>query len=146
MGFYFLVSLTGFVVYLAFQGQVVYSVLPALALPIVALFLLISSISMVLSLIDVYNRDLRMVLGNILTVWFFLVPIVYRPGMTPGPLRFLRSIDPMNMIVGQFRDILHFGQLSRPIHAALMLVVCSGLFVVCRTGFRRLSRDLAKDI
>jgi ABC-type polysaccharide/polyol phosphate export permease len=146
MGMYFLVTLLGFVVFLAVRHHLVYWVLPALVLPLVALFLLVSSISMVLALVDVYNRDLRQVLGNLLTVWFFLVPIVYRPGMAPKPVRFLRSVDPMNMIVGQFRDVLHFGQLSRPLHAALMLVVCTALFFGCRVVFRRLSRELAKDI
>lgn len=146
VGLYFLLTLLGMIVYLAVVGQVVYSVLPALVLPVVALFFFVSSIAMLLALIDVYNHDLRMVLGNILTVWFFLVPIVYRPGMTPPAVRFLRSVDPMNMIVGQFRDILHFGQLSRPLHAVLMLVVCTGLLVVSRAVFRTLGRELPKDI
>jgi lipopolysaccharide transport system permease protein len=146
MGMYFVATLAGFIVFLAVRGHLVYRVLPALILPVVALFLLVSSISMILALIDVYNRDLRQVLANLLTVWFFLVPIVYRPGMAPSPVRFLRSVDPMNMIVGQFRDILHFGQLSRPLHAGLMLVVCAALFFGCRRVFRSLGRELAKDI
>ena len=129
VGVYFLLTLGGFIVYLAIVGQLVYVVLPALLLPLTALFFLVCSIAMLLALVDVYNRDLRMVLGNILTVWFFLVPIVYRPGMSPGPVRFLRSLDPMNMIVGQFRDILHFGQLSRPVHAVLMVLLCTGLLL-----------------
>jgi ABC-type polysaccharide/polyol phosphate export permease len=146
MGMYFLATLAGFIVFLGVRGHLAYAVLPAIVLPVVALFLLVSSISMILSLVDVYNHDLRLILANLLTVWFFLVPIVYRPGMAPRPVRFLRSVDPMNMIVGQFRDILHFGQLSRPLHAGLMLVVCTALFVGSRAGFRVLSRELAKDI
>jgi ABC-type polysaccharide/polyol phosphate export permease len=146
VGIYFVLTLLGLIGYLAVVGELVYSVLPAVILPVVALFFLVSSIAMLLALVDVYNRDLRMVLGNILSVWFFLVPIVYRPGMAPPAVRFLRSVDPMNMIVGQFRDILHFGQLSRPLHAVLMLAVCTGLLLVSRALFRAFGRDLPKDI
>lgn len=146
MGLYFLASLTVFVIVLGVTGHLAIVVLPAIVLPIVALFLLVSSISMILSLIDVYNHDLRQILGNLLTVWFFLVPIVYSPGMVPRPVRFMRSVDPMNMIVGQFRDVLYYGHLSRPLHAALMLIVCFGLFIGCRALFRAYARDLPKDI
>ena len=36
---------------------------------------------MLLALVDVFSRDLRYVLHNLLTVWFFLVPIVYQRRM-----------------------------------------------------------------
>lgn len=143
---YFLVTLTGFVAYLAVRGRLEWPVLPVVLLPTLALFLLVSSVSMWLSLIDVYNRDLRQILGNLLTIWFFLVPIVYRHEMVPARVRFLRSVDPMNMIVGQFRDVLYYGHISHAPHLVLMLVVCSVFFAVTVAGFRRLAADLPKDV
>lgn len=143
---YFLLTLAGFVVYLAVQGRLTLAILPVLVLPVVAVFLFVTAVLMILSLVDVYNRDLRLVLGNLLTVWFFLVPIVYRPEMTHGWLRALRSVDPMNMIVGQFRDILYWRHLSRPGHLVLMTAVCVAFFGVTLVGFRRLSAELAKDV
>ncbi|MDP8975942.1 MAG: ABC transporter permease [Actinomycetota bacterium] len=146
MGLYFLITLFGFVVFLGVRGHLDVVVLPVVALPIVALFLLVSSIAMILSLIDVYNRDLRQLLGNLLTIWFFLVPVVYRAEMAPSAVRFLRSLDPMNMIVGQFRDILHYGQVSRPLHTVLMLTVCSVCFMASRALFRHFAPSLPKDV
>ena len=146
MGAYFLATLAGFIAFLGLRGHLEPVVLPVVVLPVLALFLLVSSIAMLLSLIDVYNRDLRQVLGNLLTIWFFLVPVVYRAEMAPGSLRFLRSVDPMNMIVGQFRDVLHYGKVSRPLHAVLMLAVCAGCFLASRAVFRRLSVQLPKDV
>lgn len=143
---HFAVSLAGFVGYLALTGSLRWAVLPVLVLPVGALVLLVLSLAMVVALVDVYNRDLRQVLGNLLTVWFFLVPIVYRQEMAPGWLHWLRRADPMNLIVGQFRGVLVYGRVARPDHVVLMVVVCAVLFAVCLTVFRRLAPELPKDV
>ena len=142
----FAVLLVGFIVFLAVTGGLDYTLLPVLLFPIGALVLFTSALAMTLAAIDVFNRDLRLVLGNLLTVWFFLVPIVYRPSMAGPTLLQLRSIDPMNMIVGQFRYVLVYGDVLRPVHVVLMLVVCTAVFLVALGGFRWAMRDVAKEV
>jgi lipopolysaccharide transport system permease protein len=146
MSFHFLALLAVFVTYLAIRGWLEPVLLPVIVLPVVATLLLVMSGAVILALIDVYNRDLRSILGNLLTIWFFLVPIVYRPDMVPDQLQFLRSVDPMNIIVGQFRYVLYGGFVARPAHVVYMLVVCAALFLVSLAIFRRFSPDLPRDI
>jgi lipopolysaccharide transport system permease protein len=146
MATFFLATLALFLIYLAVTGGLFLNLLPLLALPVVALLLFVAAVAMILALIDVYSRDLRHVLANLLTVWFFLVPIVYRPDMVDAKLQLLRSIDPANMVVGQFRDILYFGHISNAGHLALMLAVCTAFFIVTVTGFRRFSVNLAAAV
>ena len=69
---------------------------------------------MLLALIDVFNRDLRYLLNNLLTVWFFLVPIVYHRRMVERPAPLVTAVDPMRWIVDQFRDVLYDGRIDRP--------------------------------
>jgi hypothetical protein len=66
--------------------------------------------------------------------------------MAPDSMLFLRSVDPMNMIIGQYRDILYYGDIHRWDHLALMLVVCVVFFLGSGVIFRRLGRDLSKDV
>lgn len=143
---YFAVSLVGFVGWLAAAGELRWALVPVLVLPVGALLLLVLSVAMVIALIDVYNRDLRQVLGNLLTVWFFLVPIVYRQEMAPAWLQWLRQADPMNLIVGQFRGVLVYGRIARPDHVVLMVVVCVAVFGACLALFRRFAPELPKDV
>src|SRR5581483_10260798 len=119
----FLILFVGLIGFGLYSGHVPLALVPLLAVPLLGLVLLAASGVLVLALLDVYNRDLRFLLGNMLQFWFFLIPIVYRPDMVRGKLRALRSIDPMNMIVGQFRDILYYGHFSRPRNSVLMLAV-----------------------
>src|SRR4051812_42608219 len=146
MGMYFLASLTIFVAVLGVSGHIVWSVLPALVLPVVSVVLVVSALTLLMSLLDVCNRDLRQLLNNLLTIWFFLVPIVYQHNMAPKRIRVLRSIDPMNLIIGQFRDVLYYGRISHPGHMGVMLVVSASAFVVSLMVFRRLAVDLPKDV
>jgi lipopolysaccharide transport system permease protein len=142
----FLALLVLFIAVDAITWHVRWAVLPALVLPIASLLLLSCALSMVLAAFDVFNHTLRFVIGNIMTVWFFIVPIVYRPDQAGQIGTVLRSIDPMNMIIGQIRDILYYGHLSRPGHTVLMLIVCTMVFVVANVIFNRVSPQFAKEL
>lgn len=142
----FLITLGIFVAYLAVVGHLKLALLPVLVFPVTAVILLVMSLSMLTALIDVYSRDLRLVLANLLTIWFFLVPIVYRPDMAPKSLSFLDSIDPMNMIVGQMRAVLYYHHIARPLHMLWMLCACLVLFVVSSAIFRKWAVHLPQDV
>jgi lipopolysaccharide transport system permease protein len=146
MSVYFLASLGGFVLYLAIAGHLVVALLPALVFPLLSLYLFVAALALVLALIDVYNRDLRQVLANLLTVWFFLVPIVYQQARLGPELHFLQSVDPANVIVGQFRAVLYYGNLSHPSHMAELLALCLATWLICLTVFRRFSPRLPKEV
>lgn len=146
MSIYFLATLAGLVGFLAVRGELHLALLPLVVVPVLALYLLVGGLAIMLSYIDVYNRDLRQVLGNLLTVWFFLVPIVYSQKMVSPDLRFLRSFDPASIIVGQFRQIFYYGSVTQPWHYAYVLLICGGVFAVSLLIARRVSRHLAKDI
>lgn len=141
----FLILLVAFVGWLAVFGDLRLVLLPWLAVPVVALLLLVAGIASVLALVDVFNRDLRFVLNNLLTVWFFLVPIVYSRRMAGGRLDAVRAVDPMNQVIGRFRDVLYTGHVN-PGSMFLTLVAGGVAFVASVALFRRAAVDLAKDV
>jgi len=148
MIFPFLALLAGFVAYeLAFtEVPVSVALLPWLVVPIGSLFLFVAAASLLLSLFDVFNRDLRYLLQNLLTVWFFLIPIVYHRGMVEGTLRIVTRLDPMRLIIDQFRDVLYEGRVDDPGVHLLTLAGCLVAFVVALAVFRAKAVDLAKDV
>ncbi len=144
----FLVLLAAFVGYVAVFSDRPFdpALLPALALPVASVILLVATVAMLLALIDVFNRDLRYLLNNLMTVWFFLVPIVYHRRMVSDRIERLTALDPMRWIVEQFRDVLYDGRIDRPLAHVVTLAACSALFLAGLAVFRRLAVDLAKDI
>ncbi len=144
----FLGLLAAAIVYLGFVHPrgIVWSTLPTILLPVASLFLLVTSISMLLALLDVFNRDFRYVLNNLLTVWFFLVPIVYHRRMVTGPVRTITTADPMRWIIDQFRTVLYGGHVVSFVAPVATLAACAAVFVVSLQVFRRLAVDLAKEV
>ena len=144
----FLTLLALFIAFLALFAErgVDLMVLPALAIPLMSLVLLVAAASTLLALVDVFNRDLRYVLHNLFTVWFFLVPIVYHQRMVSEQVRTVTSVDPMRWIIEQFRDVLYHGRFDEPVAALATLGACGTLFVVALMAFSRLSVDLAKEV
>jgi len=143
---FLLITLSGFVIVLAATGHLAVSLLPFLVFPIVALYFFVTGLSLVLGLIDVHNRDLRQLLGNIITIWFFAVPVVYSQVTLGRHLGFVANDDPVTFIVGEFREVLYWGHVVGPAHTAAMMAICAGFFLVCLIVFRRAERELAKDV
>jgi lipopolysaccharide transport system permease protein len=143
---FLVVTLAGFVVVLAATGQVYPAMLPFLVLPVAGVYLFVTGLALVLAIVDVYNRDLRQLLSNIILVWFFLVPIVYSQATLSRHLGLLVNYDPVSFIVGEFREFLYWGHFGSPWRTVAMLTICGGFFLVCLTLFRRIEPELAKNV
>jgi len=76
-----------------------------LALPIVLFvqFIFIYGLSLLTSALNVHYRDVQHVLGNLMTLWFFLCPIIYPLDSIPEKFRFTYFLNP----VAIFTDMYH---------------------------------------
>jgi ABC-2 type transport system permease protein len=142
----FLVLLAGFAGVVAASGDLDVAMLPLLPVAVAAAVLVVAALALVLALVDVFNRDVRQVLNNVLTVWFFLVPIVYSGHMAGNRLEVVRAVDPMGHVVGLFRQVLYDGRVTSWASWLLTPLACAGLFALALAVFRRLAVDLAKDV
>ena len=141
-----LITIAIFIAYLGFVGRVNWVVLPFLIFPLFAIFTLVAGLSMILALVDVYNHDVRWVLGNVLTMWFFLIPILYRPNMVPAAIETVQTYEPVGLVVGQFRAVLYRGEIDEPFRLVLMLLLSIAVFLISLMVFRRYSTQLPKDV
>ena len=142
---YFLVTLAGFLVILAAIGHINPIVLPVLIVPIVCLYLLVATIGLALAVIDVYNHDVRRFLANLLTIWFFVVPIVYGQTQVQGLIP-LRYVDPANIVVSEFRAILYYRALPA-VHTLIEgTAICFAIFALAIGCYRRLGDAIPRDL
>jgi ABC-type polysaccharide/polyol phosphate export permease len=141
-----LITIGAFILYLSIFSQINLVVLPFLVFPLFAIFMLVSGLSMLLALVDVYNHDMRWVLGNVLTMWFLLIPILYRPNMVPAAIEAVQSWEPVGLVVGQFRAVLYRGEIDEPFKLVLMVILSIAVFLVSLSIFRRFSTQLPKDV
>ena len=99
------------VIIVALISGVQFSLVGLLCLPVVMIieYILALGITMILSAVDVYFRDLEHVMGIIAMAWMFMTPIMYDINIGDGKLKAILQLNPMTSIVTSYRDILYRG-------------------------------------
>lgn len=75
-------------------------------LPLVYVFVFCWGLSMVISAINVFFRDMAHLYGVFLTVWMYATPILYPADILPEWLQKVMRFNPLSHYVTYFRDIL----------------------------------------
>lgn len=103
-----------------------------LLLPVILLYLLLFSVgvSLILSVMVVYFRDIQYLYGVLLTALNYLTPIFYPASMLPEWLKDLMFLNPMYNFIEMFRKIMLYGQWPTMIeHLICMLFAVGGLLL-----------------
>lgn len=90
------------------------SLLGLFALPLALIPLLLSTmaITVSLSVLNVFYRDINFVVGFLFNFLFFLTPIFYPKELVPEEFRFLVDYNPIVFFIEPFRKIIHEGHLD----------------------------------
>lgn len=124
-----------------------------LALPLVILvqLILVTGLSLLVATINVFYRDLELVLDVALTAWFFLTPIFYELELLPNRVlgvdvwRLVYTLNPMATLVTDYRYIMLY---QYPVirHTLISLVVGVVLLVAGWVLFRRTAPIFAEEV
>jgi ABC-type polysaccharide/polyol phosphate export permease len=105
---------------------------------------------MMISSLTVHFRDIKDILANWLTFWFFATPIIYP--MTFGtiqksaPLRLLLNLNPMTHIIQGYQYCLFYGEIFHWKRLGVTLLVSLLLFAVGYMIFDRLRDSFPEEV
>ena len=108
------------------------------------------ALSMLISSLTVHFRDIKDLLTNLLTFWFFATPIVYP--LTFGTiqksswLRNFLNLNPMTHIIQGYQYCLFYGSLFHWKRLGITLIVSILLFAAGYTVFDRLRDSFAEEV
>lgn len=119
-----------------------------LYLPIIMLveYVLCLGITLLVSALTVYLRDLAYILGIISMAWQFLTPVMYPQSQVadvlPESLMRIWNLNPMTPVINAYRDILYYKTvpqletlLAAVVLGVLVLIVGELVFVKMQKGF-----------
>ena len=117
--------------------------------PVIVLIQLILTLglALLLSALTVHFRDVRDLLSNLLTLWFFGTPIIYDLSQVPPQVRQILNLNPMTHLVVSYQEVLFTtGAFTRwpqllAVGAGAVCVFVVGFFV-----FDRLRDTLAEEV
>jgi ABC-type polysaccharide/polyol phosphate export permease len=84
--------------------------LELLWLPVVVLVQLFFTLglALIVSSLTVHFRDLKDILGNLMTFWFFATPIIYPMSLAPPSGKVLLDLNPFTHLVISYQEILFY--------------------------------------
>jgi homopolymeric O-antigen transport system permease protein len=134
------------IAFAAWRGSVVPGS-PALAFPIVLVLLAATvwGFSLVVSSLAVHFGDVRDLLANLLTLAFFLTPILYPVESVPERFRPLLRINPFAAFFSAIQDSVFFFRPIRPAEWAWMIGTAAAAVLLGCVVFDRLRDSIAEE-
>lgn len=108
-----------------------------------ALLIFSLGISMLLSSLNVYYRDLSLALNVIMNIWFWITPIVWPPNLLSNHAKFILQCNPIYYIVNGYREsfLYHHFFWESPSAFSIFWIINISLFLFGWCTFTRLKRD-----
>ncbi|MDP8233224.1 MAG: ABC transporter permease [Candidatus Saelkia tenebricola] len=77
-----------------------------LIIPTVSFTIFLAAVTIIISITNLYIRDLEHILGTVLMVLFWLTPVFYNPLMVPLRFRFIIYCNPLSYFIDLYRSVL----------------------------------------
>lgn len=90
---------------------------------------------LIISSLTVIFRDLLYIIPNILTLWFFLTPIIYPVSMIPDKFKILLHINPIALLITSYQDILFFSRFPQVENIIIFGIISLIIFMIGRSIF-----------
>jgi lipopolysaccharide transport system permease protein len=142
----FLLALPLLLVFMVAWGLPIGWSLLLLPLPIAIQYVFTLGLTIVLSMLTVRYRDLQQLLANLLTLWFFLTPVLYPTAMVPARFHAFLLLNPMAILVSAFQDALYGAQVPSFMRLAPVALVALVVFAVALALADRMRWGLAEEI
>lgn len=113
---------------------------------LIALYILLIGISLIVSSITVYFRDLQHFIGVFLQLLFYGTPIVYSIETIPERFRWILKLNPMTYIIEGFRDIFYYKQMPNVSEIFALIGIGLVVVVIGYMIFNKLQKRFAEEL
>lgn len=142
----FLISCIIIVLFVIFSGVPITWHLLWLPIILIVQYTFILGITIFLSAINVYIRDIEYIIGFFINMLFYLTPILYPISMVPANLRWIVNLNPMAHIINAYRDIFYMACIPDLKHLGIVFVgSLIWLFISCKI-FHKLEKGFAEEV
>lgn len=107
---------------------------------------MLSGLALGLAALNAHFKDVRDIVQNLLTLLFFLTPIIYALGSVPGALRGVIRLNPFTPFILAYQETLFAGTVPGPWLWLQMVVVSAAAWAAGAWLFQRLRETLVEAV
>lgn len=142
----FLISTLIILAFVVFGGLGITKYIVFYPLVFIAQYIIVLGISLIISSVCVYLRDLQHFIGVALQLLFYAAPVVYAPENIPANYQWILKFNPMTYIIQSYRDIF-YNQNMIDINSLLIIILIG--ILVCIIGYmiyNKLQKGFAEQL
>lgn len=109
-------------------------------------YLLLIGISLLVSSITIYFRDLQHFVGIALQLLFYATPIVYAADVIPSNFQWILNLNPMTFIIDGYRAIFYYQEQPDLISLGMTLLISIVLCIIGYLIFNKLQKRFAEEL
>lgn len=123
-------------------GWTVVALLPLMAVQLGLTY----GLTLMVAALTVRYRDLAQLLGNFVTLWFFLSPVIYPPNLVPPEFSALLTLNPMAPLLMGYQNILMYNTWPLWGNVGAVAVVALGTIILGTFVFNRFRWTFAEEV
>lgn len=122
--------------------------LTALWFPVIFAIQLIFTLGLALPLaaMNLFFHDVRFLVGVVLSLWFYLTPVLYPVDIIPEQYRWIFELNPMAIFIHAYRRVLLHGQAPAVESMMVGLVISVVMFILGYYVFKKMEPGFADSI
>ncbi|GIW47376.1 MAG: transport permease protein [Deltaproteobacteria bacterium] len=142
---YLIASLIFWIMLLVYKIHITWNVLWIVPL-FILLFLFTTSMSLLLSSINVYYRDVKLATGFLIQLLFFASPVIYSTDRIEKKLKVILFLNPLTFIIENMRRCILEGRGVIPWQFITVSLIIGFIYFLSYRFFIRMERDFADVI
>lgn len=117
-------------------------------LPIVVIIQYIFQLGLafILSAIEIYMRDIEHIVNFLISMLFYVTPILYTPDTFPNGLSWLLKINPLTYLMNAYRDIFFYQKSPNFEGVGIVFFISLVLFFIGYVVFEKLQKGFAEEV
>lgn len=117
-------------------------------LPLIALiqYVMLLGFTFILSAIEMYMRDIEHIVNFILSMAFYVTPILYTPDIFPENLAWVLKVNPMAYLVNAYRSIFFYQKMPDLMGIGVVSIFSIFLFMIGYLIFEKLQKGFAEEV
>ena len=135
--------------FVVFFGLVLYFQIPITwhALLFIPIFLIqmlfVLGIGMILSVLNLYYRDVQYLVTLIMTLLFYLTPVIYQVEAFPEQYRWIFKFNPLSVFINAYRQLLLAYDLPSWGSLGIGVLILVGIFLIAYRFFKKMEGTFA---